>query len=103
MEHVDFTRPAVDAREHALYAAHMLQDIRAAAMSSQRDPSVIAVVNRLREGLGSRRAESKKADAQAYGLAALEQSEVRIVHWDDAESRERFLAERISVAGGASG
>lgn len=95
MEHVDFTvADEESAREHAAYAAYMLGDI---AKAPAPVPSVpIAVVNRVAPASASQEATL----TQEYGLAALsEHPEVRIVAWDDADERRRFLDERLSVAG----
>lgn len=97
MEHVDFTRSAERGREHAGYAAYMLGGIREGSTRSSRDVEPIAVVNRIRPGT-ARRAESKKIEAQKYGLGALENIGVRIVRWDDPLERQQFILERVQVA-----
>ena len=75
----------------------MLGDIREGSTRSSRNVEPRAVVNCIRPGT-ARRAESKKTEAQKYGLGALENIGVRIVRWDDPLERQQFILERVQVA-----
>lgn len=109
MEHVDFNvaNPEI-AREHAAYTAYMLSDILKAVPNSASSNEIvsIAVVNRVTDAEARRQAGGDAftlVEAQEYGLAVLAGADqaVRLVHWDDPSSRERFIEERVAIARGS--
>jgi len=90
MEDVDFGQFGEDkARDHALYTAHMLADIRLGQQLAG-PVDLYAIVHY---------ASERNEYAQTLGRAALEGVDgIQIINWDDMWDRERFLKIRAAAA-----